>query len=165
MACRQHDRVVGLTRGRRDAGQCRRGKARRHAGDHAEADAGGAEGYCFVPATAEYERIAALQTEHPTTTPRPCDQHLVDFVLMRRRLPTTFASGDQLSILVLQAQHTRIDQRVMHDVIGCRDRMQREQGQQPGITRTCAGEPDFARRERGHRWEAGKTHARPRKRR
>ena len=95
------------------------------------------------------------------------DQHLVDVALVRRRPAAALAGRRSARRPRARAQHARIDQRVVHDVVGRPQRMQRQHGEQARIAGAGARQPDLARREVGQ--IGGKssriTCALPRKRR
>ncbi len=140
------------------------------AGNDAKADAGlRPSAKRLVPAAAEHEGIAALQSHHAAAGAGALDQHVVDVALMRRRPAAALAGRDHLRVVAAKVQHSSIDQRVVDDVVGLADGVQRQQREQARIAGPCARQPDLAGREVGQRREVlGITCSllpRPRKRR
>ena len=85
---------------------------------------------------------------------------------MRRGPAAALAGGDQLGALGGKPQHAGIDQRVVHDVVGHLQRMQRQHGEQARIAGAGARQPDLAGREVGQVREIVEDQgALPRKRR
>ncbi len=162
----QDDAVVGIAGGRRDIGIGQSGDARGHAGDDAERDAGGDEAHGLLAAAAEHERIAALQAQHPQALARQFDQPLGDVPLAGRGLAAALAGKFPDHVRPGEAKHRLIDQRVVQDHLRLAERVDRMQGQQPGIARPGAGQPDLSGTEprqaeggdgvgdrRGHGWQ------------
>ena len=153
MAGGQHDGMVGVARGRRDAGQRRAGQTRRQSGNNPEADAGLGQCEGLVPTAAEHEGIAALQPQHAPAGAGALDQHLVDVALLRDGRPPRLPAA---TLGAVAASATRGDDQALDESSAWR-RGAAQQRWQRGIAGACARQPDLAGREvwhAEHSWES-----------
>ncbi len=89
--------------------------------------------------------IAALQAQYAVAVLRQSDQPRRDVRLARRGSAAALARIVERRAGPRQAQNARIDQRVIGDDIGARQRVQRQGGEKPWITGTGPDEPYAAR--------------------
>jgi hypothetical protein len=104
------------------------------------------KGKQFFPAAAEQQRVAALQPHHALAGARGLDQGLGDARLRPGRVALALADIDQRRVRARHAQHGAAGQRIVEDDIRGAQRAGGAQGQQIGIARASADQPDGTRR-------------------
>ncbi len=133
---------------RRVAGMRAAASAARPAGDagnDAERHARGGERLRLLGPARKDKRVAALEPQHPLAGAGERDEALRNVLLGRRRLAAALAGEFEPRPRSLEREHPRIDQRVVNDDVGLIEPGQRIEGEEPGIARSCPGEPDMAR--------------------
>ena len=138
-------RAVDAAPGRRDARRGERREARGDAGNDAERHAGRGERFRLLAAAARTRGIAALEPQHALAGPRQHDEPLRNVLLGRRRPAAALAGEFEPRPRPGEREHARIDQRVVDDDVRLVEPGQRIEGEQPGIARPRAGQPDMAR--------------------
>src|SRR5207302_5641795 len=101
-----------------------------------------------LAAAPEHERVATLEPQHAAPLAGERDQPLADVGLRRRGLAAALAGELELRARSGEFKHALVDERVVDDDFGLRKTGERVEGQQSGIARAGAGEPDMSRRER-----------------
>ncbi len=96
----------------------------------------------FFAAASEDEGVAAFQAEDAQAVAGQLHQPVGDVGLLGRRLAAAFSGEFQPAAFAREAQDIRPDQRVVDDHVGMAQRVPCVKGQQAGISRAGAGEPD-----------------------
>ena len=117
-------------------------------GHDPERHAGGGQRQRLLAATAEHERIAALEAQHAPPAParRSIRRWLIRSCaepLRPARLPT----GSKAAAALASARIAGVDQGVVQDHVGALERVGGVQREQVGIARPGADQPDAAGRE------------------
>ena len=141
IARHEGDRGIGAALRRWDAGIGQSCDAGGDAGHDAIGDARILERQRLLAAAAKHERVAALEAQHAGSRARPRDQQARDVGLLRRGAAATLPRRSQHGTRLRQAQHARIDQRVVDHLVRPLQRVQCKQRQQPGIARAGADQP------------------------
>ena len=119
--------------GQRDLQACRRGDAGGDAGHDLDGDAFGAQRIELLAATAEDERIAALEANHRLAGLGALDQQRVDLVLRHAVRALGLADRDQLGLAPRVIEHALADQAIVENHVGGFQRAHRLHGEQLGI--------------------------------
>src|SRR5262249_2460728 len=127
---------------RRDAGG--------DAGNDAERHARCGERHGFFGAASEHAGVATLQPQNTLAGAREGDEPLADVGLLRRWFAAALAGKFEPRLRAGERQDAAIDQGIVDDDIRLREAGGRVEGQQAGIARPGAGEPDMARFEQRH---------------
>ena len=107
-------------------------------------DPGGSAGQDLLAASAEHERVAALQPDDDLTAPRPLDHQLLDPVLAGRVVVRELADVDQLGARGEAVEIVGRGQPVVEDDVGIQQRLAGLDGEQPGGARATADQHDSA---------------------
>ncbi len=112
------------------------------------------------PPRPEHEGIAALQTQHAMAFARQLHQQIGNLILLAAFHPGALAGIDQFRAGPRQFQQPLIDQRIVKDEIGPRQRLQSQRGYEPRIARPAANQPNPALFQRGkiQRFDGGVVH-------
>ena len=102
-------------------------------------------------AAAEDEGVAAFQAEDAQAVAGQLHQPVGDIGLLGRRLAAAFSGEFQPAAFAREAEDVRPDQRVIDDHVGMAQRVPCVKGQQAGISRAGASEPDPSGLELGKR--------------
>src|SRR5207253_2785066 len=87
----------------------------------------------LLPATAEDERIAALEANDRLARSRTFDDQGLRLLLRDRCSPALLAHEQELGIAPRAVEGARRDQPVMEDHVGARDQLERPRRQQAGV--------------------------------
>ena len=137
----RHHAALGQRHARRGRGRL----GRRDAGNDVDLDAGIAQRLHLLAATAENERVAALEPDHVVPFEGEFDQDRVDVLLRDRMAARHLAHVDQSRVARGQRHDLGRDQPVMHDDRGLADDPVRLDRQQIGVAGTRADERDPSR--------------------
>ncbi len=111
---------------------------------HFEIDPGGGHGFGLLPAAAEDEGIAALQTHHHLAGFRPFDQQAIDVRLILVLPASPAADVDPLRPVRRMPQQRGIREVIVQDDIGLLKTGLAFHRQQTRVSRTGTDEIDFA---------------------
>ncbi len=118
----QLHRLRMLAMGQRHAGVGRTRHRGGNAGHHLEGDAVRLQELQFLAATAEYERVAALQPHHAAASERVLEHQRMDLFLSGAVTAGGLADLDTLGIAPCQCQHRPAYQAVVQDHVSLVER-------------------------------------------
>ena len=140
----EHRAVRVVAVGERDAGVGGRAQCGGDAGHHFKRNARFAQGFQFLAAAPEHERVAALEPHHAFARTGMAHQQEVGFLLRHAAAAGALAHADFVGIAPHQIQHRIRHQRVVQHHVGFLNALQAFEREQPGIARPRAHQRHFA---------------------
>jgi hypothetical protein len=128
--------------GDRDAGVGWGGDPGRHSGNHFERDARRGQCLCLFAASAEDERITALQPDDELALSGALHQQLIDSLLRDARGAGLLPDVEQFGVGPGSHQNVVRDEAIVDDHVGRDDQLEGPRRDQPRISRTRADQKD-----------------------
>ena len=136
--------MIGVAMRHRNPGIGEASDAGGDAGHDAEGHAGFRQLLRFLAAPPEDERVAAFQPQHPAAFFRQVDQQGGNVALLAGGDAGALAGEDQAGAFFRQGQQPLIDQGVVENEVGHAEGVKAQRGDQAGIARPAAHQPDPA---------------------